>query len=76
VGFSLKATLEAAEGAVLGWAEVGVHSRMVRLQGAQRLAGLALERVLDRIERRLGRGFHRDVVAWLGRGGDRTELGG
>ena len=76
VGFSLKATLEPAEGAVAGWVEVGLHSRMVRLQGAQGLARMALEHVLDRIERRLGRGFHRDVAAWLERGGDRTELGG
>ncbi len=76
VGFGLRATLEPAEGAVTGWAEVDLHSRLLRLRGTPRLARLALEQVLDRMERRLGRGFHRDVVAWLGPGGDRTEPGG
>jgi hypothetical protein len=76
VGFSLRASLRPEEGAVSGWAEVGLHSRLVRLQGTRGVARLALEHVLDRIERRLGRGFHRDVVAWLGMGGDRNEPGG
>ncbi|MEB3317341.1 MAG: hypothetical protein VKO39_04295 [Cyanobacteriota bacterium] len=76
VGFSLRASLQPEGGAVAGWAEVGLHSRLVGVQGAQRLARVALEHVLDRIERRLGRGFQRDVVAWLGRGGDRNERGG
>lgn len=76
VGFTLRASMEPAEGAVSGWAEVAVQSRMVRFQGARGMARLALEHVLDRIERRLERGFQRDVVAWLGRGADRTVSGG
>lgn len=76
VGFTLTAVMEPAEGAVAGWAEVGLHSRLVRFQGARALARLALEHVLDRIERRLGRGFHKDVLAWLAAGGDRNGSGG
>jgi hypothetical protein len=76
VGFSLRATLEPGEAEVTGWAEVALQSRLVRLKGARKLAHLALEQVLDRIERRLERGFQRDVIAWLAKGGDRTESGG
>lgn len=76
VGFTLTAVMEPAEGAVAGWVEVGLHSRLVRFQGARALARLALEHVLDRIERRLGRGFHKDVLAWLATGGDRSGSGG
>ncbi len=65
VGFFLAASLEPAPGAVSGWAEVGLRSRIARVPGAHRLAQRALEHVLDRIERRLGRGFHNDVLTWL-----------
>ncbi len=76
VGFRLGATLEPGEGAISGWAEVALQSRMIGLQGAQRVACRALEHVLDRIERRLERGFQKDVVAWMGMGADRTVSGG
>ena len=66
VGFVLAASLEPAPGSVSGWAEVGLQSRFARLPGAHRLAQRALEHVLDRIERRLGRGFHNDLLTWLG----------
>ncbi len=76
VGFSLRAALEPGESVVTGWAEVALQSRLVRFQGARRLAHLALEHVLDRMERRLERGFQKDVVAWLAGGADRTESWG
>lgn len=66
VGFFLTASLQPAQGVVSGWAEVGLQSRMARFPGAHRLAQRALAHVLDRIERRLGRGFHNDVLSWLG----------
>ncbi len=73
LGFQLKASLEADREAIVGWAEVGLESPLLSAPGAGGLAGLALERVLDRIERRLGRGFSRDAAAWLL--GDRDKLG-
>lgn len=76
VGFSLRARLEPEEGSVAGWAEVGLHTRIMRVRGAERMARLALEQVLDRIERRVGRGFHKDVLAWLGAEGERSPSGG
>lgn len=76
VGFSLTATLEPAAAAIAGWAEVSLHSRLVWHPGAQGVARVALEHVLDRIERRLGRGFHRDVLVWLETGADRIGSGG
>lgn len=75
VSFCLRATLEAGEGAIAGWAEVGLHSSLIGLRGARGLAGVALEHVLDRMERRLGRGLQRDLLVWLGTGGDGTESG-
>jgi hypothetical protein len=76
VGFSLGANLEPGDGSVSGWAEVALHSRLLRFQGAQGMARLALEQVLDRIDRRLERGFRRDVLAWLATGAHRNESGG
>jgi hypothetical protein len=71
VGFTLAASLEPGEATLAGWAEVGIHSRMMTLGAVQGLVGLALESVLDRIERRLGRGLHKDALAWLGDTGSR-----
>jgi hypothetical protein len=65
LGFSLDATLRPSPGAIAGRAVVGLQSPLLRLQGGLRLAGFALEQALDRIERRLGRGFQKDVTAWL-----------
>jgi hypothetical protein len=76
LGFHLRASLEPARDAVAGWAEVGLHSRLLKPPGARGLAGLALEQVLDRIERRLGRGFQRDAAAWLREDGERVDPGG
>ncbi len=76
LGFSLRASLEPAQDAVAGWAEVGLHSRLLKPPGARGLAGLALEQVLDRIERRLGRGFQRDAAAWLREDDGRADPGG
>lgn len=72
LGFRLRATLEPGESVIAGWAEVALQSRLLRLRGARRLAHRALEHVLDRIERRLERGFQKDVVAWMGVG-EETE---
>jgi hypothetical protein len=76
LGFSLEAGLTAAEGELRGWTDVGLHTRLVEKGGARRLAQGALEAVLDRIEARLRRGLHRDVVIWLEREGDGTEQAG
>jgi hypothetical protein len=65
VGFTLQAELAAAEGALEGWAEVGLVSRLAAMVVARRLAGVVLEGVLDRIERRLHRGLRKDALAWL-----------
>jgi hypothetical protein len=68
VGFTLEAVLGAEETGLGGWAEVGIHSRLVNSPIGRRLGTLALEAVLDRIERRIGRGLRKDLGAWLGGG--------
>jgi hypothetical protein len=68
LGFTLEAVLGAEETGLGGWAEVGFHSRLVDSPIGRRLGTLALEAVLDRIERRVGRGLRKDVGAWLGGG--------
>jgi hypothetical protein len=76
LGFSLEAVLGAGEAGLGGWAEVGLHSRLVATPFGRRLGTLALEAVLDRVERRVGRGLRRDLGAWLGEGADTTESRG
>jgi hypothetical protein len=76
LGFSLEAELGAEEESLSGWAEVGLHSRLVTSVIGRRLGTLALEAVLDRIERRVGRGLRRDVEAWLEAAADTTEARG
>ena len=73
LGFTLEAVLRAKEAGLAGWAEVGIHSRLVTTPIGHRLGSLALEAVLDRIERRVGRGLRRDVAAWLGEEADTTK---
>jgi hypothetical protein len=73
LGFTLEAVLRAEEAGLAGWAEVGIHSRLVTTPIGRRLGSLALEAVLDRIERRVGRGLRRDVAAWLGEEADTTK---
>jgi hypothetical protein len=68
VGFTLEAVLAAEERGLGGWAEVGLHSRLVGNPIGRKGGTLALEAVLDRIERRVGRGLHKDLGAWLGGG--------
>ena len=68
LGFSLEAVLRAEQGSLDGWAEVGLHSPLVTGPLGRRLGNLALEAVLDRIERRVGRGLRHDLEAWLGTG--------
>jgi len=68
LGFTLKAVLGAEETGLGGWAEVGLHSRLVNSPIGRRLGTMALEAVLDRIERRVGRGLRNDLGAWLGGG--------
>jgi hypothetical protein len=68
LGFTLEAALGAEETGLGGWAEVGIHSRLVNSPIGRRVGTLALEAVLDRIERRVGRGLRKDVGAWLGGG--------
>ena len=76
LGFSLEAVLEAEQGGLGGWAEVGLHSRLVTGPVGRRLGGLALEAVLDRIERRVGRGLRADLEAWLQQEADSSKAGG
>jgi hypothetical protein len=68
LGFTLVAVLRAEETGLGGWAEVGLHSRLVNSPIGRRLGTMALEAVLDRIERRVGRGLRNDLGAWLGGG--------
>ena len=68
VGFTLEAVLGAEETGLGGWAQVGIHSRLVNSPVGRRLGTLALEAVLDRIERRMGRGLRKDLGVWLGEG--------
>jgi len=68
LGFTLEAVLRAEETGLAGWAEVGLHSRLVSNPIGRKAGTLALEAVLDRIERRVGRGLRKDLGAWLGGG--------
>jgi len=68
LGFTLDAMLEAEETGLEGWAEVGLHSRLVATPFGRRLGTLALDAVLERIEQRVGRGLRKDLGAWLGGG--------
>jgi len=68
LGFTLEAVLGAEETGLGGWAEVGLHSRLLTNPIGRRVGTLALEAVLDRIERRVGRGLRKDLGAWLGGG--------
>jgi hypothetical protein len=63
--FRLEARLEPREGALGGWAEVGLVSKRGAMPGAGALMRWALDHVLDRIERRVMAGLHKDTVAWL-----------
>jgi len=76
VGFTLEAVLRAEDRGLRGWAEVGLHSRLVNSPIGRRLGALALEAVLDRIERRVGRGLRKDLGVWLGEGEDTSKAGG
>jgi hypothetical protein len=68
LGFTLEAVLAAEERGLGGWAEVELHSRLVGNPIGRKVGTLALEAVLDRIERRVGRGLRKDLGAWLGGG--------
>jgi hypothetical protein len=76
LGFTLEAVLAAEEKAIGGWAEVGLQSRLVTSPIGRRVGTLALEAVLDRIERRVGRGLRADLGAWLLEGADSTKAWG
>ena len=76
LGFSLEAVLGAKEDSLGGWAEVGLRSRLMATGIGRHLGGLALETVLDRIERRVGRGLRGDLGSWLGEGTKATESWG
>jgi hypothetical protein len=76
IGFTLEAVLGAREAGLGGWAEVGLHSRLVTTPIGRRLGSLALAGVLDRIGRRVGRGLRSDLENWLGEGADITKVGG
>jgi hypothetical protein len=64
-GFQLQATIIPARGELRGWTELGLHTRLLEQQGVRTLARAALQAALDRIERRLRRGLHRDLLVWL-----------
>jgi hypothetical protein len=76
LGFTLEAVLGAEETGLGGWTEVGLQSGLVTGPIGRRLGTLALEAVLDRIERRVGRGLHKDLGVWLGEGEDTSKAGG
>ncbi len=65
LGFRLEARLEPRDGALEGWAEVGLFSERGAIPGAGPVMRWALDHVLDRIERRVMAGLHKDTVAWL-----------
>jgi hypothetical protein len=75
LGFTLEARLGAMDSGLDGWAEVGLQSLLVNSPIGRRVGTLALEAVLDRIERRVGRGLHRDIGAWLEAGADTSKAG-
>jgi len=75
LGITLKAVLTADEAVLSGWAEVGLQSRLVANPIGRRVGTLVLETVLDRIERRVGRGLRRDLGAWLGQGATASTAG-
>jgi hypothetical protein len=65
LGFTLEAVLGVEEESLDGWAEVGLHSPLVTSPVGSRFGALALEAVLDRIERRVARGLRSDLGVWL-----------
>jgi hypothetical protein len=73
LGFTLEAGLGAKESGLDGWAVVGLQSRLVNSPIGRRVGTLALEAVLDRIERRVGRGLRKDLGAWLGASADTSK---
>ena len=76
LGFSLAAALVGEEAGLAGWAEVLLRSRLITTPIGRRLGSLALEAVLDRIERRVERGLRCDLEAWLGGGAENTKARG
>jgi hypothetical protein len=66
IGFTLEAVLGAEETGLGGWAQVRINSRLMKSPVGRRLGTLALEAVLGRIERRVGRGLRKDLAVWLG----------
>jgi hypothetical protein len=68
IGFTLEAVLGAEERGLGGWAEVGLHSRLIGNSIGRKVGTLALEAVLDRVERRVERGLRNDLGAWLAGG--------
>jgi len=75
IGITLEAVLTAEEAVLSGWAEVGLQSRLVANPIGRRVGTLVLETVLDRIERRVGRGLRRDLGAWLVQGANASIAG-
>lgn len=73
LGFTLEAALVGEEAGLGGWAEVLLHSRLIATPIGRRLGSLALEAVLDRIERRVKRGLRDDLEAWLKGEADNTK---
>ena len=66
LGIALAAELVPAPAGLGGWAEVGVSSRLMGWPQARQLTNLALDVVLERMERRVQRGLRQDLLAWLG----------
>jgi hypothetical protein len=75
LGITLVAVLTAEKAFLSGWAEVGLQSRLVASPIGRRVGTLVLETVLDRIERRVGRGLRRDLGAWLEQGANASIAG-
>lgn len=66
LGIALAAELAPVPAGLGGWVEVGVSSRLMGWPQARQLANLALDVVLERMERRVQRGLRQDLGAWLG----------
>jgi hypothetical protein len=65
LAFDLQAQLRPVADGLDGWARVSLALPPTLPGWSHPLAGIALEQVLERIERRLHRGLRKDLLTWL-----------
>ncbi len=65
LGGCLEAALQPGDGGLEGWVQISLQSPLLSAGWARALAARALERQLDRIERRLLSGLREDLHTWL-----------